>query len=151
MEHPVHGGGEQIARELQEEEVLPAPPRDGPGLDLQEVEPLHREEGEDLVEGAALVGQVEEGADLVAPGAHLHDRGDHHEAGVVEGIVVGALHQDVQAIEPGRPAGADGGSRALAALGHLLADPAVSRVGTRRQSRWVSRKRSLCIRPCSWE
>ena len=61
MEHPVHGGGEQIARELQEEKVLPAPPRDGPGLDLQEVEPLHREEGEDLVEGAALVGQVGRG------------------------------------------------------------------------------------------
>src|SRR5699024_8967399 len=96
VEHAVHAGGVQIASELQEEEVFPVPAGDGPGLNLQQVQVLHGEDGENLVEGTALVGQGEEGADLVALFSVLRHRRDHHKAGGVGVVVVDPLGQDVQ-------------------------------------------------------
>ena len=72
------------------------------------------------MEGTALVGQAEHGADLVAAGPQLQHRGHHHKPGVVHGVIVDPLGQNMQPIDLGGPAGADGGGGAVAAFGHLL-------------------------------
>ena len=107
MKHPVHAGGQQVAGALQEEEVLPPPAGDGAGLDLLKVQSLYGENGQDLVEGAGLVGQGKEGGKLISPLPKLGYRRGHHKPGDVGGVMVDALGQDPEPVKLCCPLGAD--------------------------------------------
>ena len=95
-EHPLHARGGDVAGEFQEEHILPAPSLDGTGLQAHHVQAVDGEDSQDLVQGTALVGHAEAGADLISVRPQLQAGGDDHEAG---GVVAVVVDSDVAAVD----------------------------------------------------
>ena len=129
MEHIGDLRGVQVPGELQEEHVLPAVLGQGAGFQLHHVQAVDGEDGENLMEGARLMGEEKDGADLVSALPQLHLGRDHHKTGGVVGVVVGGTDQDVQPVDLGGPGRAQGGFCQVAALGHHLGRPGGVRLG----------------------
>ena len=84
--HAVHSGRGKVSREINEEHILPVFPLNGTGFQLDEIEAVPREYGEDLVKGSGMMGSGQRNADLVSALRQFHDRGDDDKTGRIVGV-----------------------------------------------------------------
>ena len=88
------------------------------GLQAHHIQAMDRKNGQDLMQGAALMGHTEAGTDLITALTQFHLGRHHNKAGGILRIAVDVLCQNVQAINVRTSAAANRSLGLVAAPGH---------------------------------